>query len=432
MPPDLTERAELLSLSAHSKYFQASCHSDVPSVELLERALYVVEDAYGAARYSLPDDFLTYDHFMRAVRRLDMQSTPGYPYCLEATTIGAWLGFDGLSYGQYHLERLYHDVMAFLNEHEDFGDSFYRVFVKTEPHKLSKKIAGRWRLIICPPLYEQVAWSMLFGDANDIEIEQVAHIPSVQGMKLVNGDWKFWLSKMRNSGYDTAVDKTAWDWTVQKWLLDTELELRIRLCNYGPHRDQFAALAKRCYSWAFDSPRLLLTSGRVYRQITPGIMKSGCVNTISANSHMQIILHTVLCLRAGMDPYPLPIAVGDDTQSNSVNTPTVEEFVRFGAVVKYIDRSPEFVGHYLLQDGPLPIYVAKHLCRYLMVEDEHLVEFLESMVRLYAHSAAMQVFWRTVAAHHYADLPSEQFLLLWYDYDVPGLKSWWEVTRKYV
>lgn len=410
-------------MRSHSGFFEKSRAAGLSiTAEERESVLYVAEEAYDKARYSLPCDWMSKEHFMRVVRGLENSSSPGYPYCREKPTIGEWLGFDGVFYDEFQVERLWHEVQAFLNGDKD---SLYRVFIKREPHKISKAKTGRWRLIICPPLYEQVAWAMVFGTGNDKEIETVGEIPSLQGMKLSGGDWKHYVRLFNTRKMRYGTDKSAWDWTCHWELIKLDLELRYRLIRGSAEvKSEWFALAQRLYEGAFYHPRLILSNGQVYEQMYPGILKSGCVNTISSNSHMQILAHILLCLRNNKPIFPLPFAVGDDLLEGD-NWLTADEWATIGVVLKEIEDDYVFVGHRFPKTdrggGPVPLYLAKHLFRFGEVASKDMEDYLDSMVRLYAHDPAVQALWREVAMRHDVNLPSEAYVKYWYDYPTMDL-----------
>jgi len=375
------------------------------------------------AKYDLPSDFMSKEHFMRVVRGLDFTSSPGYPYCNEAATIGDFLGWDGLDFDYYSLERLWYDSQRYI---KGDADVLYRVFVKDEPHKVSKAQEDRWRLIICPPLFEQVVWSMVFGPGNDREITTVGRTPSLQGMKLSSGHWKRYVELFVADGLTVGQDKSAWDWTAHIELIRLELELRDRLITSGAEQKRrWRELAQKCYQGAFEHPRLVLSDGQVFEQVEPGIMKSGCVNTISANSHCQVLLHILAAHRSGINPYPLPVAVGDDTLVNPETAPSAAALSEFGAIVKPLGNELTFVGHIFpltaRGSGPVPEYRVKHLYRYAQMADEDLMDFLESMRRLYVHEDQWFAFWSTLLRlGGVQSCFSWDYLRFWYDYEDLG------------
>lgn len=419
MSAKVSAEAELQSLAAHSKFFEWSRASGLTLTDReRESVLYEMENLYVAARYRLRADFGSRAHFEEVIRNLDMTSSPGYPYSQEASTIGQWLGWTGLYFNELRVDRLWQDCQVFINGDMD---TVYRVFIKTEPHKKSKADAGRWRLIICPPLCEQVVWTMWFGQGNDVEIETCGRTPSLQGISLVEGSWKDYNRLFREKGLDHALDKSAWDWTAHIEWIELDLKLRYRLftAEAGVKR-WWLEVAERLYERAFYHPRLLLSNGDVWEQQYPGVMKSGCVNTISTNSHCQVFPHIWLAQKLGRPIHPVPFAVGDDTLGSRHNTHSPDEYAKAAVLVKEgSDEGLQFVGHDFdpeYEDPPLPSYRAKHFCRYLEVSEDALDGFLESMVRLYAHEDDMSDVWRDLADAHSILLPSREFCAFWYDH----------------
>lgn len=415
---DASPEAELSSLAAHSKFFEWSRASGLTLTTAEKQSvLQVMEELYAPARYALRPDFASREHFDEVILDLDMTSSPGYPYSQEASTIGEWLGWNGYSVNVLRAERLWQETRAFLNG--DFPN-LYRVFVKTEPHKLRKAREGRWRLIICPPLCEQVAWTMWFGQGNDLEIKTCGLTPSLQGIKLVEGYWKDYNRLFREKGMDSALDKSAWDWTAHiEWImLDLEHRYRLMTAEAGTKR-WWREIAERLYENAFIHPRLLLSNGDVWEQQFPGVMKSGCVNTISTNSHCQVLVHVWLSLKKGTSVYPVPFAVGDDTLGAGKNAHSVTDYALAAVKVKEgSEAGLQFVGHDFdpnYVDPPLPAYTAKHFRRYLEVRRSALPSFLESMARMYAHNPKMAYAWRALAMKHEILLSSEDYCVYWYD-----------------
>lgn len=375
---------EYTSLREHSKFFQKAHLAEEPREELKNYVLFVLEKAYELAKIELPSDFLSREHFMRCVHRLDWQSSPGYPFTRQAPTIGEWLKIDGLVYDQVRLEELWYMVNELITGDEDL---LLSVFVKPEPHKIEKVENGRWRLIMVFPLHHQILWHMVFADQNDKEIELAYEIPSQQGISLFHGGWKNYTKLWKSRRYDVGLDKKAWDWTVSGWLTDLELELRSRLVcgsNYGVWR----SLASKLYKQAYYEPRLLLSDGRVFKQVIPGMVKSGCVNTISTNSHMQMIIHVLACVHQGVSVQPLPVAVGDDTLQRMTQSMDLSAYNRFGVIVKSVTEGLEFVGMDFTDAGPIPLYHEKHLFKAMSLnyDDKELIkQYFDSMLLMYVH-----------------------------------------------
>lgn len=400
-------------MTVHSGYYRRTAGLQEPSSAVKERVLYIMEKAYSRVITDVPDDFDSRDNFIRCLQRIERKSSPGWPYMLRASTNGQWLGWNNLEYDPLRVEELWNDVRMAIDMDEDW---YLRCFIKQEPHKKSKVAENRWRLILAGPLHIQLIWHMLFGDFNDKEIECAYHIPSQQGIVLVNGGWRDFYRLWRRRGYDTGLDKTAWDWTTPYFLLEMDLELRTRLMR-GKRVGEWRRLAQRMYDGMFKHARIMMSDGTLYEQLYPGIMKSGCVNTISTNSHMQIMVHILYCLEVGIDVYPLPVACGDDTLQRLDQALHLDVYAKFGSIVKSASDGLEFVGHDFLDNGPEPLYLGKHITKFTRVKDEYMAEYLDSMARLYCRRQYMFDFWQAMAKEFGVTLLSRDYYLYWYDHE---------------
>lgn len=373
-----------------------------------------VEDAYSPySVWELPDDYLSRNAFDLAIKRLDMTSSPGYPFMKESPTNGSWLKWDGFRADPIQLDRLWFKVQVLLRNDPDY---VLRAFIKQEPHKKVKAREGRWRLIVASSLDVQVLWSMMFGIHNDLEIENSYDLPSQQGFKMIGGSWKTYLKSWKSRNLVVGLDKSAWDWTAPYWLIKLELQLRKRLCR-GRFVEEWFDLAERMYARMFENPIVILSDGRMFRQTIPGVMKSGCVNTISTNSHCQVLLHAFVCYDMGLPPEPWPVCCGDDTLQSADHTTDVTLYERYGVVVKSASDSVEFMGHEFTDNGPHPLYMPKHMKRLLYTRDEHLVEYFDAMARMYVHTRYFDI-WNLLALKAGVKLPySREYYLNWFDYE---------------
>nr|QJI53817.1 MAG: hypothetical protein 2 [Solemoviridae sp.] len=342
-----------------------------------------------------------------------MTSSPGYPYMREATTNAQWLKWDGIRVDEIQKQRLWMDVQDVIK-----GDleSYLRVFIKQEPHKRKKILEKRWRLIVASSLPVQIVWHMLFDYQNDLEIDEAFNIPSQQGILLVKGGWRQYYRSWSDRGLTCGLDKSAWDWTAPKWAIDLDLELRRRLCR-GGMVDEWERIAKSLYRDMFEDPKLILSDGTVYQQVVPGIMKSGCVNTISTNSHCQIFLHMAVCLDNNWPITPLPVCCGDDTLQAEEHVSDLDAYRKYGVVVKSASTNVEFVGHEFSAAGPQPMYILKHVMKAQYTSDEILPQYLDSMARMYVHSPYYNI-WEALSKALCIQLPmSRNAYQYWYDFD---------------
>lgn len=177
-------------------------------------------------------------------------------------------------------------------------------------------------------------------------------------------------------------------------------------------------IAELLYQHMFEDPTLLMTNGLCFRQTIPGIMKSGCVNTISTNSHCQVMIHIAVCLDQGLPIHPLPVCCGDDTLQHINHTVNLDVYEKYGCIIKEVSTTMEFMGRTFGPDGVKPNYLMKHLRKLKYVVDENLPSYLDAMARMYVHTDVYD-FWETVSIALEVPLPlSRMAYLFWHDYSV--------------
>lgn len=387
------------------------------TTELEDQALAIAEHALHPASYFLPGDYLSYERFQHVLRTLNFQASPGYPYTKEYPTIGEWLKFDGISFDLYQVERLWLDVERVIK-----GESAMclKAFIKMEPHKITKAVAGRWRVIMCFPLDYQVLWKMLFDYGNEQFLTASYDIPIQHGLKMVGGDWKLYYRQWQHLGLNAGTDISAFDWCVTLRKMRLVYELRRRLAK-GSHVEGWFQLASRLLTELFVCPKILFPDGEVWEMTVPAVQKSGSPNTIADNSMLRLIEAIVVALQAGTPVYPLPRTVGDDALEKLELTDEAISKLRLayhdrGWILKQVVPGMDFVGHIFSVSGPRPSYEAKHLWRYCYLPDEIIPEFLEGMARLYAHSPSFKV-WEDLAERRGVKLMSRAYYQAWYDFE---------------
>lgn len=304
--------------------------------------------------WTLPDDFFEFSHFMRVIREVDMTSSPGYPYRTHYPTNSAF--FDCVD-GKPSLQRVWEIWgMVLLQVQERRADPIY-LFVKPEPHKESKK--GRKRLISSVSIIDQLIDQMLFGEFNRWVIDDAAYGPIKAGWSARAGGWK----TMPMEGI--SIDKKAWDWTVKTWLMEFCLAFRKETLR-GPFKDRWYDLASWRYRMLHCEAEFALPSGEIRKQGKPGVMKSGCVNTIVDNSLMQMFLHFRLCYMLGIEPGWI-WCLGDDTRQSVVDR--LREYLDLMAQfchVKEWTLACEFAGCRFAGGRVVnPLYLGKHAFKLL-------------------------------------------------------------------
>lgn len=186
-----------------------------------------------------------------------------------------------------------------------------RLFLKKEPLKWSKlynKVTGqklqygRYRLISCISLVDQIIHRMIYGKQNKAEIAQYCVIPSQPGIgfstdagvRAFTEASFFHPSRRQNLSKEDAlwlsflcIDFQAWDWTVKDWQLDMDAHVRRKLCNYGD--ELLIAKAHHLVS----NGCFVLSNGELWVQILRGLMKSGWYNTSSSNSRIRAAISKI-------------------------------------------------------------------------------------------------------------------------------------------
>lgn len=354
---------------------------DGPDVHSRGIILDAVEELMGDASWEIPDDFMEKTHFERCVKKLDWTSSPGYPYMRGHTTNSGLFEVECGIPSVRAVDKMWDLVQCQIR---DRASDPIRLFIKAEPHKLKKLETGKYRLISSVSVVDQLIDHMLFGDMNEQMISNWNKIPPKVGWSQVSGGWRFmpkekWM----------ALDKSSWDWTVNAWLCEMTLSLRARLCKNV--NEQWLDLAKWRYKQLFLEPTFITSGGLVLRQLKPGIMKSGCVNTITDNSIMQLLIHVRASYELGIDVEPL-FCMGDDTlQRRGERWAEYCELVGQYAIVKQVVESNDFAGFRFLGRRVEPLYRGKHSFNLLHLDESILSSISDSYQLLYHRSAYKSV-----------------------------------------
>lgn len=371
----------------------------------IEDVLHRLEELYTDARRHLPNDWNSRRRFDLVLHRLDRQSSPGWPLCREASTIGAWLFGDNLVPIPFKADLLWRMVQDVFDGNYDHH---FKIFIKMEAHTKKKAEEGRWRLIMASSLPVQIAWHMAIGHLEQSLLEQSGRHPSAYGQVYTAGGWKQFLHRVRVKRLNWCIDKSAWDWNSPGWVYQVCRELRKRLTVNS--NDEWEKILDWLYADAYENSKVILSSGDVYQQEIPGLMKSGLVCTISDNSFAQVAMHVAaeLILRTG----PTNIeATGDDTIQEEQKDPTayLGTLQALGCIVKEAERGVHFMGFSITSAGIEPMYVGKHIANLKYQVDCYLAQTLEAYCCMYVHDVEMTKFWRAVASELEIPLASKAY-----------------------
>lgn len=281
-----------------------------------------------------------FDELLRGVKR---DSGPGHP----------WIGLEKTKGGimDRHKGLLYQATMEYLNllaetpigsMPEDPVDlvrqgfaSPMRVFVKNEPHSAQKLATGRVRLIIMVPFHIVLAEMLIFGTQNNKEIRHWDKIPSKPGIGLTEDKHvgKVWneVSEMLKLGQLAEADVSGYDFSLTEEMFTYDAKRRIELAR-GHENTAFARVVMNI-THALCRSVFALSDGRMLKQETPGVMKSGRYCTSSTNSYIRVLLSHAVGSR-------YCIAMGDDSlEEYVVEAPRL--YQEMGVHVKFYKKCYE-------------------------------------------------------------------------------------------
>lgn len=352
-------------------------------------------------RWRIPEDFLQFSHFCRVVRDLDWNSSPGYPYMLNKPNNRQFFEVENGEPNMVCLQRVY-EMVKFQIENRAFDP--IRTFIKPEPITKAKYEKCKFRIISSVSIIDQIIDHMLFGDFNNQLVLNCHRTPVKTGWTPILGGWK----EVPKSNI-VSTDKSSWDWTVHKWLLDAELEIRYLLCDNM--REDWKDLAIFRYRSLFDNPTFVTSGGILLKQKVPGVMKSGCVNTIASNSIMQMILHYRVARELGMDK-PFMWAMGDDVIQEDVPQEYFDKLSEF-CILKEISRHIEFAGYRYKGMMVEPLYFGKHAFMLRHQKEQFHEETADAYALLYHRSNRRSIFRKILSVLN-KELVKEDILdLLW-------------------
>lgn len=366
-----------------------------PTPEEFERVQFELLKLFDGCQTNLPKGWDSYERFERIVMTLDWKSSPGWPLCKEATTIGNWLGGNPMNPDPYRMRTLWTMVQDILYEHSGDLDHIFKMFIKFEPHTKKKAKEGRWRLIMMSSLPVQIAWHMAVRHSERKFLSETSH-PLKHGLVYYGGGWKRFHRENQLTQRYWAADKSGWDWNSPGWVYDQCRQLRKNLTLNSDSK--WTTLMDKLYADAYENSVFVLPNGELYKQQTRGLMKSGLVVTISDNGISQLCLDILARLRTGM-PDMRVIATGDDTLQMVPPNPAVyvSELQKAGCIIKETQEVEEFMGFLIDSEGFYPRYLGKHLMNLLYQDTKYLEETIDGYLRIYVYDDEMYNFFVEVA-----------------------------------
>lgn len=344
-------------------------------LDVRERVISLAVEQLDRARWEIPKDFLTFQHYLRVVQRLDWNSSPGYPLVLHFADNRQLFNVD--PFGNIDLQRLTWVWQMVKRQIDKRLSDPIRLFIKPEPHSQRKLDSCRYRIISSVALIDQIIDHMLFDELNQNLVRECHRIPVKSGWTPLTGGWR-----EVPVGEVISTDKSSFDWTVCMWALEAELEIRMRLCDNLT--SEWVDLAKWRYSELYERPIFVTSGGLQMQQMQPGVMKSGCVNTISTNSILQLVIHYRVAFEIGEDP-PALWAMGDDVIQEKVTREYFDRLERY-CHLKEVSRHVEFAGYRFNRYHIEPLYFGKHAFMLLHSKPDFHVETADSYALLYHRS----------------------------------------------
>ncbi len=413
--PDCTYAAVDKSLCYHSRQHLKSL--DQFDDKLYDRIPYVVntvERVYATTKVEWsgwPSDF---SKFIR--KSVDWNSSPGWPWKRQYPTNKELFGFDGVNIDPIKTEMVRCAVYNRWQQliEKPVADPIH-VFIKQEPHKKTKRDKEAWRLISGVGLTDTLIDRILYGQWLDDLILRWNEIPSKAGWAPQLNGFKFLTRHFRNRT-PVSIDKSSWDWTVNRWHISI-LNALIPRMIFGITSEWSAVFKNRFVAlFGADYPIFKYGCGCEFLQRVDGIMKSGCFGTIGFNSILQFADHVAV----GGDEQDVFEALGDDTAQESF--PGIEQYIenlkKTGAIIKEIDVGwpIKFGGHEMTEETSVPSYRGKHMFQLLHLDEKFGPETLESYRHLYALDSEMSEFLEKLALRLYGprNLLSRANLRDWY------------------
>lgn len=195
-----------------------------------------------------------------------------------------------------------------------------RVFVKLEPHKWSKKVLKRWRLICSVSTLDSATERALYTTRTKLLISMWDRVPSKPGMGATDDDLEKLADNLKDllaKGELLDSDVSGWDWRRRKWQAFARVYATYMWWDINPNSDLGVATWNRevCATNTVFS----FTNGQLVKLTHGGIMLSGRYITSYGNSEERTLGS---CLVGTIN-----IAMGDDC-TETLNGIELDEVIR--------------------------------------------------------------------------------------------------------
>jgi len=376
-----------------------------------------------------------FDEFEQMVlETVDWTTSPGWPYRDSFSTNGELFGWDGVGVRPDRVMMMQEAVKQRIDvlRGDIEADPIY-LFIKPEPHTKRKLDMGAYRLISGVGVIDRLVDEILYGRFLAKMVKNWEVIPNKAGWTPQMGGYRWVLDRIVKPA---AVDKSAWDWTMQGWIVKILEKLLVRLMKFRKIRgsdvmEEYERILKNRFMALFLYPTYKTAGGNVVEQRVYGIQKSGCLGTIGFNSIAQVALHLLAVIRS-VAPVPLPMALGDDTIQDIHQLKReewdryIEELGKTGCIIKEVEYRFLFAGHEMFRTHVEPCYREKHLYTLIYAGGEELPELLMSYQFLYGYSLDQDmrdVILELIRQYNPLQERSEAYIRNWYRGDEAGLNE---------
>ncbi len=405
------------SLCYHARKYLSSVRSLNPDVILpFSVVLDKLERLYQTTKVEWEGFPVDFHKFIRD--SVDWNASPGWPWRKQYPTNRDLFLFDGVKCDELRVAMVEAAVkqrwLRLMNG--SVSDPIY-CFIKQEPHKISKAEKKSWRLISGVGLTDSLIDRILYGKWLDAMITSWPLIPSKAGWNPSGGGYR-WLAQTFRGKEPVSIDKSAWDWTVNRWHITIIRNLIPRMI-VGITDEWRLVFGNRMLSlFSAGHPRFKPACGCEFIQLVDGIQKSGCLGTIAFNSIWQVAIH----LAAGGSEHDVFFSLGDDTVQEYRGRGFEEYIGRLkatGADVKEVDIGfpIKFGGHNITEFASEPAYRNKHLFNLLYLDEKVALETLDSYQHLYALDKPVLRLIHNIILREFGPphILSEDYLEHWYN-----------------
>jgi len=320
-------------------------------------------------RFKLPKWLRNYDRFSWSAqidelkRVIKPDSSPGVPLSMIATTNQQVMDELGDHLNELVLNRIEAllaidlDSLRCMSAQERVDRNLVdpvRVFVKSEPHKVTKIAEGRVRLIASVSLIDKIIEMLLHNTLHKLEIANWRTIPSKPGIgfsKEMNDDTFSYVESKHQETPMAYADVSGWDWSVKRYMMIDCAEGVRNLC-LNPSEVWTHLITCEAYKEAETIYQF--SDGLMVQNNYFGVVNSGKYKTSRGNSWMRVYLGHLIGAQH--------IAAAGDDSVESFVPGAVDEYKALGFNIKdyqQVDKGFEFCSRWYEREFSFPLNINK-------------------------------------------------------------------------